>query len=46
MRALLIILVSAFAASYLVGSVAIATVHDYTHPPGPCSVLDYRRCGR
>lgn len=42
MRAIAII--GGLFAVLLVTNVVREVAHDITHPPGPCSVLDYRRC--
>jgi len=46
MRKFLILFVSPFVATYLMAAVVTEAVHDFNHPPGPCSVLDMRRCAR
>lgn len=44
MRSYLTMFFAASIASFFVATVAIEAVHDFKNPPGPCSVLDLRRC--
>lgn len=46
MRELFLIAAIAVPVGFFWTVVGLDLAREYKNPPGPCSVLDYRRCGR